>query len=182
MPIPSVDVRARQAPLKHQYLDEPGAAVRTLRVRSGASDLADPLHVEVVPASAPAAVIHSGAHPAVGGEGDVPCPADILLAALTACQETTVRMVAANMGVDLRGLEVTAEGDWDPRGTLALGREFPVGLIAVRVHTRVVVAGDERGERAERLLRSAERYCVVLATLRGGVPVEATFKLTQAEA
>ena len=182
MPTSSVDVRARQAPLRETYADEPGAAVRTLRVRSGASDLADPLHVEVVPASAPAAVLRSGAHPAVGGEGDVPCPADILLAALAACQETTVRMVAANMGVDLRELEVTAEGEWDPRGTLAMGREFPVGLTAVRVHTRVAVGGDERGERAERLLRSAERYCVVLDTLRRGVPVEATFELGRARA
>ena len=33
------------------------------------------------------------------------------------------------------------------------------------------------GERAERLLRSAERYCVVLDTLRAGVPVETTFVL-----
>lgn len=180
MPKSRIDVRARQAPLRQRYLDEPGAAVRTLRVQSGVSDLADPLHVEAVPASAPAVVVRSGAHPAVGGEGDVPCPADILLAALAACQETTVRMVAANMGVDLHGLEVTAEADWDPRGRLAMGREFPVGLTAVRVHTRVVVAGDERGERAERLLRSAERYCVVLDTLRRGVPVEATFALQQA--
>jgi len=50
-------------------------------------------------------------------------------------------------------------------------------ITAVRAHTRVVVRGDERGERAERLLRSAERYCVVLSTLRAGVPVESTFTL-----
>jgi uncharacterized OsmC-like protein len=182
MPTSKIDIRARQASLRQRYLEEPGAAVRTLRVQSGASDVSDPLHVEVVPASVPAAVLRSGAHPAVGGEGDVPCPADILLAALAACQETTVRMVAANMGIDLRALEVTAEGDWDPRGTLAMGREYPVGLSAARVHTRVVVSGDERGERAEKLLRSAERYCVVLDTLRRGLPVEATFELEQADA
>jgi uncharacterized OsmC-like protein len=32
-------------------------------------------------------------------------------------------------------------------------------------------------ERAECLLRSAEKYCVVLNTLRNGVPVESTFSL-----
>ena len=85
-------------------------------------------------------VFRSGAHPAVGGEGDAPCSADVLLAALAACQEITTRMVAANMGIALEELEVTVEGDWDPRGTLAMGREFPVGLTAVRAHTRVVVA------------------------------------------
>ena len=90
-------------------------------------------------------------------------------------------MVAANMGIALEELEVTVEGDWDPRGTLAMGREFPVGLTAIRAHTRVVVAEDERGERAERLLRSAERYCVVLDTLRRGVPVDATLTVEIAE-
>ena len=177
MPSSTVDIRARQAPIRQAYTDDPGSAPRTLRVRGGSSDLADPLHVAITPDSVPGITFRSGAHPAVGGDADAPCSADLLLAALAACQEVTLRMVAANMGIDLEELEVTAEGDWDPRGTLAMGREFPVGLTAVRAHTRVVIAGDERGERADRLLRSAERYCVILSTLREGVPVESTFAL-----
>ena len=86
-------------------------------------------------------------------------------------------MVAANMGIDLEEVEISVEADWDPRGTLAMGREFPVGLSALRAHTRVVVRSDEREERARRLLRSAERYCVILQTLQAGVPVESTFNL-----
>jgi uncharacterized OsmC-like protein len=174
-----VDIRARQAPLRQLYTNDPAAAPRTLRVRGGSSDLSDPLHVVVTPDSVPGAEFRSGAHAAVGGEGDAPCSADLLLAALAACQEVTLRMVAANMGIALEELEVTVEGDWDPRGTLAMGREFPVGLTAVRAHARVVISGDERGERAERLLRSAERYCVILNTLREGVPVESTIMLEQ---
>jgi uncharacterized OsmC-like protein len=177
MPKSKVDIRARQAPIRQRYGDDPGSALQVLRVHGGSGDLADPLHCRVAPESVPDAVFRSGAHPAVGGDGDVPCSGDLLLAALAACQETTVRMVAANMGIDLEGLEVTVEGDWDPRGTLAMGREFPIGITAIRAHTRVVVRGDERGERAERLLRSAERYCVVLSTLRQGLPVESTFAL-----
>ena len=88
-----------------------------------------------------------------------------------------MRMVAANMGVDLEKLEISVEGDWDPRGTLAMGEEFPIGITAVRIHTRVVVSGDEREERAQRPLRSAERYCVVLSKLQAGVPVASTFTL-----
>jgi uncharacterized OsmC-like protein len=177
MPKSKVDVRARQAPIRERYRADPDSAPHVLRVRGGSGDLADPLHCVVLPESVPDAAFRSGAHPAVGGDRDVPCSADLLLAALTACQETTLRMVAANMGIDLEELEVTVEGDWDPRGTLAMGKEFPIGITAVRAHTRVVVRGDERGERAERLLRSAERYCVVLSTLRAGVPVESTFAL-----
>src|SRR5207302_6288852 len=163
-----INVRERQAPIRDRYKADPESAHIVLKVHSDRSDLADPLHCGIVPDSAPSVPWKSGAHPAVGGAGDVPCSGDLLLAALAACQETTLRMVAANMGVELESLEVTVEGDWDPRGTLAMGREFPVGLTAVRSRTHVVVRGDERGERTERLLRSAEKYCVVLNTLRTG--------------
>ena len=177
MPKSTVDVRARQAPIRQRYRADPGSAPQILRARSGGSDLSDPVHCVVSAASVPHAAFRSGAHPAVGGDGDVPCSGDLLLAALAACQETTLRMVAANMGIDLEELEISVDADWDPRGTLAMGKEFPIGITAARVHTRVVIRGDERGERAERLLRSAERYCVVLSTLRAGVPVESTFSL-----
>ncbi|PKQ16427.1 MAG: hypothetical protein CVT67_04665 [Actinobacteria bacterium HGW-Actinobacteria-7] len=177
MPASKVDIRARQEPIRQHYLESPDDAGEVLSVHGGTSDLADPLHVVVSPDSVPDALLRSGAHPAVGGDGDVPCSGDLLLAALAACQETTLRMVAANMGIDLEELEISMEADWDPRGTLAMGREFPVGITAIRAHTRVVVRGDEREERAKRLLQSAERYCVILQTLQAGVSVESTFEL-----
>jgi uncharacterized OsmC-like protein len=85
-------------------------------------------------------------------------------------------MVAANLGIELESLHVAIEGDWDARGTLAMG-DFPIGLTGIRCRTIVAVRGDVDGERAGRLLKSAEKYCVVLNTLRGGVPVESTFEL-----
>src|SRR5438128_2538928 len=80
------------------------------------------------------------------------------------------------MGIEPESLEIVVEGDWDPRGTLAMG-PYPIGLTAIRCQTTVRVADDLRGERSERLLRSAEKYCVVLNTLRQGVPVESSFAL-----
>ena len=88
-------------------------------------------------------------------------------------------MVAANMGIELVSLEVEIEADWDARGTLAMG-EYPIGLTGIRSTTRVTVPDDGRGERADRLLRSAEKHCVVLNTPRNGVPVESAFSLKQA--
>src|SRR5438128_1500617 len=170
-----INVRERQAPIRDRYKADPESAHIVLKVHSDRSDLADPLHCGIVPDSAPVPW-KSGAHPAVGGAGDVPCSGDLLLGALAACQETTIRMVAANMGIELASLEVEVDADWDARGTLAMG-DYPIGLTAIRCTTRVTVPEDVKGERAERLLRSAEKYCVVLNTLRNGVPVESTFSL-----
>ena len=90
-------------------------------------------------------------------------------------------MVAANMGIEIRTLAIEVEGDWDARGTLAMGREYPVGIRQIRCRTTVTIDGDAKGERAARLLRSAERYCVVLDTLRAGVEVDATIDVRSAE-
>ena len=160
---------------------EGDSAPVVLRAVSGNADLSDPLHCSVRADGAPQSSFRSGAHPAVGGTGDVPCSGDLLLSALAACQEITLRMVAANMGIELEALEVTVEGDWDPRGTLAMGKEFPIGLSGIRCHTKVLIAEDAQGDRADRLLRSAERYCVVLSTLRNGVEVNSTFEVGKAD-
>ncbi|MCX6373586.1 MAG: hypothetical protein NTX16_11020, partial [Actinobacteria bacterium] len=72
MPKSKVDVRGRQAPIRKRYLDDPDSAPQVLRVTGGGSDLADPLHCVISPDSVPGAVFRSGAHPAVGGDGDVP--------------------------------------------------------------------------------------------------------------
>jgi len=172
----TINVRELQTPIRERYKTNPESALVRLRVRSGHHDLSDPLHCGIVPESAPSMSWTSGAHPAVGGAGDVPCSGDLLLGALAACQETTLRMVAANMGIELASLEVVVEADWDPRGTLAMG-DYPIGLTAIRCRTTVRLADDLRGERSERLLRSAEKYCVVLNTLRQGVPVESSFEV-----
>jgi len=174
----TVNVRELQRPIRQRYKDDPQAAQIRLRVRSAQADLGDPLHCTAVGVSTPDISWRSGAHPAVGGTGDVPCSGDLLLGALAACQETTIRMVAANMGIELASLEIEIEADWDARGTLAMG-DYPIGLTAVRCTTRVTLPQDVKGDRAERLLRSAEKYCVVLNTLRGGVPVESSFSLDQ---
>ncbi len=173
-----VDIRAAQAPIRERFKQDPSSAHIELSVVSSESDLADPLHCAIAPDSVKDVVWRSGAHAAVGGAGDVPCSADLLLGALAACQETTLRMVAANQGIELDALEVRVTGDWDPRGTLAMGKEFPIGLTRIRCTTSVKVKGDLQGERAERFLRSAERYCVVLNTLRNGVPVESEFAIS----
>jgi len=170
-----MDIKELQGPLRERYTADPEHAPVTLTVRSGGSDMGDPLHCVITPDSMPSTRWLTGAHPAVGGVGDAPCSGDLLLAALAACQEVTLRMVAANQGLELEHVEVVVEGDWDPRGTLAMGRQFPIGLTAIRCRTSVRLAGDVDQERAARFLRSAERYCVVMNTLRSQPPIESKF-------
>jgi uncharacterized OsmC-like protein len=180
MPASTVNLRELQGPIKARYLERPEEALIECTARSAGSDLGDPLHCTVGLDSAPGLVLRSGAHPGVGGAGDVPCSGDLLVAALLACQETTIRMVAAAMGIDLEQVEISATATADLRGTLAMSREVPVGLTGIDCVVRLKVRDDGRGERAQRLLENAEKYCIVLNTLRSGVEVRTDFKVTTA--
>lgn len=109
------------------------------------------------------------------GDGELPCSGDLVLASLAACQEITVRMVAAAMGITLDRLDVTVEGDMDFRGTMGIDRDTPVGFTAIRV--TISVAADAPTDRLERLVQRAERYCVVSATLQNPPQISTAFSI-----
>ncbi|MBW3632485.1 MAG: OsmC family protein [Chloroflexi bacterium] len=161
-------LRERQAPLKARYESDPESAKLVMTVHSTtAGD--DPTRCTVASIDGlggNAVAWDAGAHPMAGGEGDLACSGDILLASLAACQEITLRMVAAAMGVQLQNVEVTIEGDLDFRGTMGIDPETPVGFQQIR--TSVRFDAEAPPDRLQRLADRAERYCVVGATLREG--------------
>ena len=172
-----IDLRSIQAPLKERYRADPESALVVTEAHSAPSDLSDPRHCIVAPAGFPDAAIRAGLHPAGGGAGDTPCSGDILASALAICEESTVRSVAANMGVELESVHVDVRIHWDFRGTLAVDREVPVGATGIEMRTQIKVKEGVDPERAKRLLASAERYCSTLQTLRHGVSVATDFQL-----
>ncbi len=174
----SPSLRERQAPLKARYESDPASARLTISVRS-ATEGDDPMRCRIVsePAVGEPAAWDAAAHPMAGGDGALPCSGDLLLASLAACQEITLRMVAAAMGIALRRVEVTVEGDMDFRGTMGIDPETPVGF--QRIRTDIRIDADAPADRLQRLAQRAERYCVVASTLRQ--PPELTTRILFAD-
>jgi uncharacterized OsmC-like protein len=152
------ELRTLQAPLKAQYREHPETAVQTLsatgKVRS------ETLTCEVATA---AGSVAAGLHPATGGDGTWACSADMLLQALVACAGVTLAAVARAMGLALRGATVSAQGDLDFRGTLAVSREAPVGFTRIRLHFDLDM--DAHADSVSKLIELTERYCVIFRTL-----------------
>jgi uncharacterized OsmC-like protein len=155
-----------QDPLKDRYRSEPAAALVTL---TATGDLGEGVTCSVETGRA---LVEAGLHPATGGDGSSACSGDMLLQALVACAGVTLRAVATSIGVEVRGGSVTAEGDLDFRGTLAVDKAAPVGLTGIRLAFDLDTDADE--EQRVTLLRLTERYCVVLQTLRTPPVVAAT--------
>lgn len=167
-------VRERQAPLIRRYRDTPEDAVIEKRARTVATADPDPFHVSVrVDGPYQAPDWDLGIDHKVGGDHDLPNPAEMLLAALAGCHASTLRMVADNLGVDITSLEVVAHGQVDARGCLAMD-DVTAGFDEIHLEVDLRVAEDTDPRRVERLHALAERLCVTAATLRRGVPISTT--------
>lgn len=169
----ATDVRERQDHLRERYKDAPEEAAITDRARSTGGIDTDPFHGHVVPGSKDYGVKWSfGIHHAVGGFHDAPNPGDILCAALAACLDSTLRMIADRLGIKLISLEVKVTANVDVRGTLNVDRTVPVEFQQMRCHVDVQAAEGTETKLMKKLLAAAEHSCVVLQTLRSGVSVE----------
>jgi uncharacterized OsmC-like protein len=150
-------LKAMQAPLKQQYREQPQAAQVTLKARGRAGEgITCKLETG-------RALAEAGLHPATGGDGLSLCSGDMLLEALVACAGVTLSAVATAIGVELRDALVSAEGDLDFRGTLAVSKDAPVGFTAIRLNFEL--DSDAPQEQLDSLLKLTERYCVVYQTL-----------------
>jgi uncharacterized OsmC-like protein len=155
----AAELRARQAPLKDQYRQDPASA----RIPIGAhGDYRDPGVTCTVEGWAGAT--RAGLHHAAGGEEADACSGDMLLEALLACAGVTLRSVATALSVEIGEVRLRADGYFDIRGTLGIDRSTPVGVQDVVI--TIEVKTDANEPTLERLATMTERYCVVGQSLR----------------
>jgi uncharacterized OsmC-like protein len=160
------DLRTIQAPLKERYRQTPSAALVTLKAEGR---LGEGVACSV---STSKALIEAGLHPATGGSGTQACSGDMLLEALVACAGVTLSAVATSLGIAIEACTLRAEGDLDFRGTLGVSKDAPVGFKEIRLD--IALESPAPVEQLQKLLELTERYCVVLQTLKGAVPVRAS--------
>ncbi len=160
-------LRAVQQPLKDAYRQDPRQAMITLRAQGELGE--EDLSCSVATGQA---LAKAGLHPASGGDGSLACSGDMLLQSLAACAGVTLRAVATSLKLPVTGGTVTAEGDLDFRGTLAVAKDAPVGFTAIRLNFDLET--EASAEEIGALLRLTLRYCVVYQTLAGSVDLSAT--------
>jgi len=150
-------LKALQAPLKQKYREQPESALITLKAQAR---IGEGITCKVETGRT---LVEAGLHPATGGDGLSVCSGDMLLEALVACAGVTLLAVATATGVGLRDATISAEGDLDFRGTLAVAKDVPVGFKHIRL--RFDLESDAPRQQLESLMRLTERYCVVYQTL-----------------
>jgi uncharacterized OsmC-like protein len=113
--------------------------------------------------------IDAGEPPVLVGTNTGPNPAEILLAALSACLTTTLVYVAAARGVRLTEVESELEGEMDVRGCLGLDDDYRNGFERIRVS--FTVKGDAPPEKLREIVQRAQKRSAVFDMVQNGVPV-----------
>ena len=168
-------VEKAQRPLREKYRQLPESAMVTDQAKTCGLNPANPFHFNVKPMPLSGVALPVGVHQAVGGPHDAPTPGDILCAALAACQDSTLRMIANILGIQLDYLKVAVSANVDVRGTLAMSRLVPVGFQSIDCDVQFKAKPGTPDALLKKLQAAALESCVIQQTLKNPPPVKTDF-------
>jgi Predicted redox protein, regulator of disulfide bond formation len=107
---------------------------------------------------------------AAGGTDEGPNPLQYLLSSLGGCFIAMGRLVAQEMGLDIKSIRCQVEGDIDNDGLLAKNPAVRPGFLAIRMKLHADTAEDQA--RMAEWLKQVEARCPVKNCLSTPVPIE----------
>jgi uncharacterized OsmC-like protein len=107
----------------------------------------------------------------IGGGGTAPSPGWLFRAAYAACVATIITMRAAEIGVDLSGLQVAVDSESDDRGILGIDDAVSAGPLSMRISVRVASASGDP-EVLREIVAWGITHCPIDDAVRRAVPVE----------
>ena len=104
-----------------------------------------------------------------GGQNAGPNPMDLVLGALTTCQDISYKAYATALGIDLQKVETAAEGDLDLRGFLGVDEAVRKGFQVIRGTVTLTTDADEAT--VAKLKGAVDAHCPMCATISEKVPI-----------
>ena len=108
------------------------------------------------------------------GQNKGPKPSKLVLAAVAACQETTWRIFAEDMGVEIEKIAVQLWGEQDLRGFMAMDEMVPDGF--TKICGDVLIKSKAPIETLRALKSIVEKHCPALDDITRPVPVNLNVK------
>lgn len=99
-----------------------------------------------------------------GGTGKAPNPAEVLLAAIGASMEVTIRCYADYMGISVESLSVKLSAEMNTQGFYGLNADVRSGFSSISAKVKIV--SNEQSDVLLELFERASRFCPVLDNVR----------------
>jgi uncharacterized OsmC-like protein len=114
--------------------------------------------------------------PELGGQDGAPSPLELILAAQGGCLSYMTFFIGKEMGIDVKGTEVSVKASLDPAKFAGTDRAVRAGYQGI--HITIKVDADATHEQLEKLRSEVEARCPVSDNITHPTPVQ--FALTAA--
>jgi uncharacterized OsmC-like protein len=108
----------------------------------------------------------------LGGTNEGANPVEYVLASLAGCMNVVGHLAAKEMGFELRGMEISLEGDLDPSKFMGKNVDTRAGYSEVRVSVKADTDADR--STLDKWLEKIESRCPVSDNLSNATPVKFT--------
>jgi len=108
-----------------------------------------------------------------GGKDLGPAPTELILASLAGCLGIVAAYHAPRFGIDLKGMDIAIEGEYDVRGFL--GENVKPGFTKVKAEI-TIHSKQTSEEKIREFMKFVEEHCPISDTLKSRVRVEIEVK------
>ncbi|NLO71312.1 MAG: OsmC family protein [Porphyromonadaceae bacterium] len=110
---------------------------------------------------------------ALGGEDSAPNPVEYLLAGYGGCLNVVFNLVAKELGIELKKLEINISGDINPERFMGLSSEDRAGFKSIKVEIQLETDADAETEQL--LIQKAKDRCPINDNLSNPTPISYVF-------
>ena len=104
-----------------------------------------------------------------GGKDSAPTPVEYILAGHAGCLNVVVNLIAKEMGITIKNLDINISGDINPEKLLGISDKERAGFKALNV--QIKIDSDASGDVIHKLIDQVKERCPVNDNLTNTTPV-----------
>lgn len=108
----------------------------------------------------------------LGGTNDGANPVEYLMGAFSGCLNVVCHMIAKEMGINLKSIEINIEGTLNPEKLFGQKTEKRAGFSQIQVSIHPTIEGEIAKPELEKWLREVESRCPVSDNIQHATPVQ----------
>ncbi len=108
-----------------------------------------------------------------GGKDSAPTPVEYILAGYAGCLNVVVNLIAKEMGITIKNLEINIVGDINPEKLLGVSDKERAGFKSLNI--QLDIKSDSSKEMLQKLLNQVKERCPVNDNIKNTTPVNYSF-------
>ncbi len=108
-----------------------------------------------------------------GGKDSAPTPVEYILAGYAGCINVLVNLIAKEMGIAIKNLEISITGDINPEKLLGISDKERAGFKSLNI--KLNIKSDASTDMIQRLINQVKERCPVSDNITNTTPVHYSF-------